>query len=149
MINGITIVTVPRPHARNTPCPPRPRALNVHSSGCNPEKRSAHEWPAARGSTRRDEDDSLRWRWCRSCGFLKRAVAYLMSESEVDDRIIRLETAVAHLQHDLEQMHQALVSLHAELKGSRDQLGRLERRLQQLGEPPEMRDPGEERPPHY
>ena len=72
-----------------------------------------------------------------------------MSESEVDDRIIRLETAVAHLQHDLEQMHQALVSLHAELKGSRDQLARFERRLRQLSEPPEMRDPGDERPPHY
>jgi SlyX protein len=66
-----------------------------------------------------------------------------------DDRLIRLETAVAHLQHDLEQMHQALVSLNTELSGNREQLARLDRRLQQLAEPPEMRDPGDERPPHY
>ena len=76
-------------------------------------------------------------------------VSALMSAPETDDRILRLETAVAHLQHDLEQMHQALVGLHAELKGSRDQLTRFERRLQQLAEPPELRDPGDERPPHY
>jgi SlyX protein len=66
-----------------------------------------------------------------------------------DDRLVRLEMAVAHLQYDLEQMHQALVSLNAELTGSREQLARLDRRLQQLAEPPEMRDPGDERPPHY
>ena len=66
-----------------------------------------------------------------------------------NDRLISLETAVAHLQHDLEQMHQALVSLHTELKGSRDQMARFERRLQHLAEPPELRDPGDERPPHY
>ena len=72
-----------------------------------------------------------------------------MSDTNTDDRLIRLETAVAHLQHDLEQMHQALVSLHVEFKGSRDQMALFERRLQQLAEPPETRDPGEERPPHY
>ena len=66
-----------------------------------------------------------------------------------DDRLIRLEMAVAHLQHDLEQMHHALVSMNAELSGNREQLARLDRRLQQLAEPPEMRDPGDERPPHY
>lgn len=72
-----------------------------------------------------------------------------MAISTTDDRIIQLETAVAHLQHDLEQMNQALVSLHVELKGSREQMTRFERKLQQLGEPPEIRDPGDERPPHY
>jgi SlyX protein len=72
-----------------------------------------------------------------------------MSAPETDDRLICLETAVAHLQHDLEQMHQALLGLHSELKGSREQLARLERKLQQLAEPPEHRDPGDERPPHY
>lgn len=69
--------------------------------------------------------------------------------SDTDDRLIQLETAVAHLQYDLEQMHRLLVALQAELRGSRDQMMRFERRLQQLAEPPEIRDPGEERPPHY
>ena len=72
-----------------------------------------------------------------------------MPSASDDDRLIRLETAVAHLQHDLEQMHQALISMNAELKGHRDQMARIDRRLQQLAEPPEIRDPGDERPPHY
>lgn len=72
-----------------------------------------------------------------------------MTDSRTDERLISLETAVAHLQHDLEQMHQALVSLHVELKGSRDQMATFERRLLLLGESPEVRNPLEERPPHY
>lgn len=66
-----------------------------------------------------------------------------------EDRLIRLEMAIAHLQHDFEQMHQALVSLNAELKGNKEQLAGLDRRLQLLAEPPEIRDPNYERPPHY
>ena len=69
--------------------------------------------------------------------------------SDPIDRLNCLETAVSHLQHDLEQMHQVLVSLHGELKGSREQIARFERRLQQLAEPTETRAPDEERPPHY
>jgi SlyX protein len=72
-----------------------------------------------------------------------------MTEPHINDRLLNLETAVAHLQHDLEQMHQALVSLHAELRGSRDQLATFERKLLQLSEGPEIRSPQEERPPHY
>ena len=72
-----------------------------------------------------------------------------MPDSNADDRLIRLETAVAHLQHDLEQMQQSLVSMHVELKGNREQLTRFENKLQQLAEPSETRDPGDERPPHY
>ena len=72
-----------------------------------------------------------------------------MPAADPTDRIIQLEMAVAHLQHDLEQMHQAFVSMHLELKGNRDQLARFEQKLQQLVEPSEMRDPGDERPPHY
>ena len=66
-----------------------------------------------------------------------------------EERLIRLETALAHTQHDLEQMHEALLSLHAELRGNRHEIARLERRLVSLGEGPEIRDPGDEQPPHY
>ncbi len=47
-IHRIAIVATPRPHTRNTPCSPRLKALNVHSSGCNPEKRSASVRPTAK-----------------------------------------------------------------------------------------------------
>ena len=72
-----------------------------------------------------------------------------MTSTPTEDRLIRLETALAHTQHDLEQMHQALLSLHAELKSYRQEIARLERRVVSMGESPEVRDPGEEQPPHY
>ena len=72
-----------------------------------------------------------------------------MTPTPIEDRLIRLETALAHTQHDLEQMHQALLSLHAELSSYRGEISRLERRVASMGEPPEIRDPGEEQPPHY
>ena len=69
--------------------------------------------------------------------------------TSTEERLIRLETALAHTQHDLEQMHEALLSLHTELRGNRQEIARLERRVVSLGETPEIRDPGEEQPPHY
>ena len=72
-----------------------------------------------------------------------------MTHTATEDRLIRLETALAHTQHDLEQMHQALLSLHAELASYRREITRLERRVVSMGETPEVRDPGEEQPPHY
>ncbi len=72
-----------------------------------------------------------------------------MTAEHTDDRLIRLETALAHTQHDLEQMHTALLSLHTELRSYRDQIARLERRLLLMDEPPEVRDPSDEKPPHY
>jgi SlyX protein len=72
-----------------------------------------------------------------------------MANPASDDRLIQLEMAVAHLQHDLEQMHQSLVSMHDELRVYREQVSRFERRLTLLAEPPEVRSPLDERPPHY
>ena len=70
--------------------------------------------------------------------------------TDINDQVIRLEMAVAHLQHDLELMHQSLVSMHAELQVYRDQMARFELRLQHLAEPPpDVRSPDDERPPHY
>ena len=73
----------------------------------------------------------------------------IMTADSTEDRLIRLETALAHTQHDLEQMHEALLSLHAELRGNRQEIARLERRVVSLGDTPEVRDPSEEQPPHY
>lgn len=73
----------------------------------------------------------------------------IMTADSTEDRLIRLETALAHTQHDLEQMHEALLSLHAELRGNRQEIARLERRVVSLGDTPEIRDPSEEQPPHY
>ena len=72
-----------------------------------------------------------------------------MNDLNAHDRLVRLESAIAHLQHDLEQMNQALLSMHGELKEHTERMDRIERRLQILSQPAEHRDPIDERPPHY
>jgi SlyX protein len=65
------------------------------------------------------------------------------------ERMIRLEMTVAHLEHELEQMHSVLLAVQAELKATRDQMSKLERRLVLVTEVDEQREPIDERPPHY
>lgn len=73
-----------------------------------------------------------------------------MTESDPNvDRLVRLETAVAHLQHDFERLHQVTLDLQAELRQWTLRLSRLEQQLEQLETPPEPRSAAEERPPHY
>ncbi len=66
-----------------------------------------------------------------------------------NDRLIRLETAVAHLQHDFERLHGVALELQAELRQVMLRLVRTEQHLERLAEPPEFRLPTDERPPHY
>ena len=72
-----------------------------------------------------------------------------LSVPDLSYRIIRLEMAVAHLEHELEQMHSVLLAVQAELKTTRDQMLKLERRLVLATEIDEQREPIDERPPHY
>lgn len=65
------------------------------------------------------------------------------------DRLIRLETAVAHLQHDFERLHGVSLELQAELRQLTVRLQHIEQRFERLGEPPEFRSPADERPPHW
>ena len=72
-----------------------------------------------------------------------------MPATDPSEKIIRLEMTVAHLEHELEQMHSVLLSVQAELKAVRDQMSKLERRLVLATEVDEQREPADERPPHY
>jgi SlyX protein len=65
------------------------------------------------------------------------------------ERIMNLEMAVAHLQHELEQMHAVLLALQTELKTARDQVSKLERRIVLVQEGEDNRNLDDERPPHY
>lgn len=73
-----------------------------------------------------------------------------MSDTEPNaDRLLRLETAVAHLQHDLERLHQVTLDLQTELRQGMLRLSRLERQWEQWETPSEFRSAADERPPHY
>lgn len=74
-----------------------------------------------------------------------------MEESAANqaERLIAVESALAHMQHDFEQLHGVALELQRELRQMTLQIQRLERRLEVLGEDPEVRSPEMERPPHY
>lgn len=66
-----------------------------------------------------------------------------------DDRIVELESVVAHLQHDLDQFNSVILRQQAEIDGIKQMLSRLETRVEQSDSAPEVRDLEQERPPHY
>lgn len=81
-----------------------------------------------------------------------------VSESQVPDdrsvhalseRLERIETALAHLQHDVDALNSSLTIHFRRLQEIDDRFQRLEHEMQMAGQSPEKRDPASERPPHY
>ena len=72
-----------------------------------------------------------------------------MSSDPLSNRVIELETAIAHLEHTLDQLGAVVLRQQSELDELKQQLGRFEARLGEIAQGPEKRDPLEERPPHY
>ena len=69
--------------------------------------------------------------------------------TDPDERQIRLEMLLAHLQQDVEQINESL-SHHLQRMQDMDlRFQRIERELELLQEPTEQRDPAQEKPPHY
>lgn len=73
----------------------------------------------------------------------------MTSQDRPEQRIEKLESAVAHLQHDFEQLNQVLLALQGDLRIIGQRLTRFDHRLSQLSDLPEERSPEDERPPHY
>lgn len=65
------------------------------------------------------------------------------------ERLVQLESAVAHLQFDLEKMHEVLLAQQAENDTLKQTLERLRGRVERMDEGTEDRDLIDERPPHY
>jgi uncharacterized coiled-coil protein SlyX len=68
---------------------------------------------------------------------------------EPDPRLVSIETAVAHVQHDVEQLHRVVLDMQTEVRRLQMAFDKLTARVNRLAEPPEVRDPEAERPPHY
>jgi SlyX protein len=67
----------------------------------------------------------------------------------LEERLLNIESAVAHLQHDYEQLHQVSLDLQHELRALHQLVLRIENRVDRLHDDPEVRSPEAERPPHY
>lgn len=72
-----------------------------------------------------------------------------MSDDRAADRLTAIESALMHLQHDVQQLHEALVGYRRDLEALRSDIGLVRRRVEQLETGPEVRDPKLEKPPHY
>lgn len=70
-------------------------------------------------------------------------------EHSTEERLIRIESALAHLQHDIEQLNQSLTDHFQRLKGFEQRFTRVEHEIEVLTEATEHQDPGAEKPPHY
>ena len=66
-----------------------------------------------------------------------------------NDQQIRMESLLAHLQQDIEQINKSLTYQMQRLQEMDQRFTRIERELELLSQPAENRDPQQEKPPHY
>lgn len=66
-----------------------------------------------------------------------------------DDRVINVELLLTHLQHDFEQLSQVVFRQQAEIDALKTEVAKLNTRVVTLADNPEVRDPQDEKPPHY
>ncbi len=71
------------------------------------------------------------------------------SENNQTERINQLEAMMTHLQNDFDQLNSVVLDLHKELQKMNARLEHLDGRVTILSEEPEIRNPEEEKPPHY
>ena len=67
----------------------------------------------------------------------------------VEERLVRIESALAHLQHDVEQLNASLTRHFGNMKGFEARFTRIEHELESIAEESDVRDPEIEKPPHY
>ena len=72
-----------------------------------------------------------------------------MSDTAANDRLMSVESLLAHLQHDFDHLSQVVWQQQTELESLRKALAKLVERLPVGGDTAEVRDPLAEKPPHY
>jgi len=69
--------------------------------------------------------------------------------SDQEERLIALESAVMHLQHEFELVNTIVLEQQKQLGSITQLLRRMDAQLDNLSSPSEKFDPKAERPPHY
>ena len=66
-----------------------------------------------------------------------------------EERLLKIESALAHLQHDVDQLNASLTEHFRRLQSFETRFTRIEHEIESLSDSPEDRDPTAEKPPHY
>ena len=69
--------------------------------------------------------------------------------SDLNERLERIESVLAHLQHDIDQLNASLTEHFRRLQRFETRFQRIEHEIESLSDNPENRDPEQEKPPHY
>jgi SlyX protein len=84
-----------------------------------------------------------------STGFFWHGTTAMTSSDTLHERLMKLETIVMHLQHDVELMNSAMLAQRGEIQALQSALERFQAQFAEAANEPEQRDPKDERPPHY
>lgn len=71
------------------------------------------------------------------------------SDQQIEARLVNIESAMAHLQHDVDQLSSSLTEHFRRLQSFEARFSRIENDLESLAEGPDVRSPEDEKPPHY
>ena len=85
----------------------------------------------------------------QSSPVLKVSVVTQPDSASLEARLEKIESAMAHLQHDIDCLNTSLLVHFRRLQEYESRFGKIEGSLELLAEAPERLDPGSERPPHY
>lgn len=70
-------------------------------------------------------------------------------QQSIESRLERIESALAHLQHDVDSLNSALLGYFGRLQEMDSRFVRLEHELHSFNDPTERTDAELDRPPHY
>ncbi len=71
------------------------------------------------------------------------------STSDTEERLIRIESALAHLQHDIEQLNASLTNHYGRMVVFEERFSRIEHEIESLNDDNGDRTLQDEKPPHY
>ena len=71
------------------------------------------------------------------------------SAGSTEERLIRIESALAHLQHDIEQLNASLTNHYGRLVVFEERFSRIEHEIEVLSDDNGDRTLQDEKPPHY
>lgn len=71
------------------------------------------------------------------------------STTSIEVRLEKIESALAHLQHDIDSLNSSLMNHFRRMQEFESRFGRVEGELQLISAPHDRSEAASERPPHY